>query len=124
RAQAANQGRDAALQLAGGPLGGLLLGVGGWLVGVAMTVCHVVAAVTAGMLRGTRSRVAKPENGDEDAAAKRVADGPAVDARDGLGFPSELSADAAAVAAPASAPAKTSAWAELREGFSWLLSRP
>ncbi|WP_194762932.1 MFS transporter [Microbacterium sp. UFMG61] len=124
RAQAANQGRDAALQLAGGPLGGLLLGVGGWLVGVAMTVCHVVAAVTAGMLRGTRSPTAVAHNGDEDAAAERVADGPAVDARDGLGFPSELSAEAAAVAAPATAPAKTGAWAELREGFSWLLSRP
>jgi predicted MFS family arabinose efflux permease len=51
RAQAANQGRDAALQLAGGPLGGLLLGVGGWLVGAVMTLCHVVAAVTASMLR-------------------------------------------------------------------------
>ncbi|KJL32049.1 MFS transporter [Microbacterium oxydans] len=50
RAQAANQGRDAALQLAGGPLGGLLLGVGGWLVGVVMTLCHVVAAVTAWLL--------------------------------------------------------------------------
>lgn len=129
RAQAANQGRDAALQLAGGPLGGLLLGAGGWLVGVAMTVCHVVAAVTAGMLRGTGSPMAAAQNGDEDAAAERVTDGPAVDARDGLGFPTELSAEAAAVAAPAvaapaSAPAKTGAWAELREGFSWLLSRP
>jgi len=50
RAQAANQGRDAALQLAGGPLGGLLLGVGGWLVGVVMTLCHAVAAVTAWLL--------------------------------------------------------------------------
>jgi MFS family permease len=50
RAQAANQARDAALQLAGGPLGGLLLGVGGWLVGVVMTLCHALAAVTAWML--------------------------------------------------------------------------
>ncbi|MCI1018617.1 MFS transporter [Microbacterium sp. C5A9] len=122
RAQAANQGRDAALQLAGGPLGGLLLGVGGWLVGVAMTLCHTVAAITAWMLRGrsTRAKALGSENADDAAAAGHVADGPAVDARDGLGFPTELSADAAAVAAPT----KTSAWAELREGFTWLFSRP
>lgn len=54
RAQAANQGRDAALQLAGGPLGGVLLGVGGWLVGLVMTVCHLIAALGAGMLERSR----------------------------------------------------------------------
>ncbi|WP_435748639.1 MFS transporter [Microbacterium sp. PMB16] len=97
RAQAANQGRDAALQLAGGPIGGLLLGVGGWLVGVAMTVCHAVAAVTAWML-GREARRA----GIVDAGAAE-ADGSAIDA------------------GPAP---KTSAWAELREGFGWLMSRP
>ncbi len=89
RAQAANQGRDAALQLAGGPLGGLLLGVGGWLVGVVMTLCHAVAALTAWML-GRQARRAG-----------------AVD-----------------VDAPTSATAKPNAWAEMREGFGWLLSRP
>lgn len=96
RAQAANQGRDAALQLAGGPLGGLLLGIGGWLVGVAMTACHLIAAITAWLLgRGAR--------------------------RDGIG---DTAADAEVDAgAPASAP-KPNAWAEIREGFSWLLSRP
>lgn len=100
RAQAANQGRDAALQLAGGPLGGLLLGIGGWLVGVAMTACHLIAAITAWLLgRGAR--------------------------RDGIG---DTAADAepdagADSGAPASAP-KPNAWAEIREGFSWLLSRP
>ena len=97
RAQAANQGRDAALQLAGGPIGGLLLGVGGWLVGVAMTVCHLVAAVTAWML------------GREARRAGIVDAGAAVDPE------------------PATAPeakARTTAWAELREGFGWLLSRP
>lgn len=51
RAQAANQGRDAALSLAGGPLGGVLLAAGGWLVGAAMTVCQVISATTSWILR-------------------------------------------------------------------------
>lgn len=96
RAQAANQGRDAALQLAGGPLGGLLLGVGGWLVGVVMTLCHLIAAVTAWML-GRRSAGAADENAD-DLLPDRPGD-------------EELAT-------------KPNAWAELREGFRWLLSRP
>ncbi|MER7448409.1 MFS transporter [Microbacterium sp. NPDC097977] len=125
RAQAANQGRDAALQLAGGPLGGLLLGAGGWLVGVVMTLCHAVAAVTAWMLKkeARRSRIvdAGADADREGADASRsVAAAPAVDARDGLGSPTELSAEAAVVAAPAT----PDAWSELREGFRWLLSRP
>ncbi|WP_101847799.1 MFS transporter [Zhihengliuella sp. ISTPL4] len=94
RAQAANQGRDAALQLAGGPLGGLLLGVGGWLVGVVMTACHLVAAVTAGLL-GRQTRRA----GIADTGAEEDAD-----------------LDAPVV--------RPNAWRELREGFAWLLSRP
>ncbi|MGS0561931.1 MFS transporter [Microbacterium aurugineum] len=94
RAQAANQGRDAALQLAGGPLGGLLLGVGGWLVGVAMTLCHAIAALTAWVL-GRQAR-----------RAGVVDEGAAQD-------------DSAAPAAR-----KPNAWAELREGFRWLFSRP
>ena len=97
RAQAANQGRDAALQLAGGPLGGLLLGVGGWLVGVVMTLCHAIAALTAWLL---------------GRQARRVDPGHAVDTTDDLGS-----------GTPAPAAPKTSAWAELREGFGWLLSR-
>ncbi len=51
RAQAANQARDAALQLAGGPIGGVLLVVGGWLVALVMTLCEVVSGVTAALLR-------------------------------------------------------------------------
>jgi len=95
RAQAANQGRDAALQLVGGPLGGLLLGVGGWLIGVAMTVCQLVAAVTSWMLgRGARAASA-------DSSAVVPAEAPE----------------------PASS-AVTSAWTELRTGFAWLFSRP
>lgn len=93
RAQAANQGRDAALQLAGGPLGGLLLGVGGWLVGLVMTLCHAVAAVTAWMLGRQARRAGVVDAGaDEDVVLPETA--------------------------------KPNAWAELREGFSWLLSRP
>ena len=94
RAQAANQGRDAVLQLAGGPLGGLLLGVGGWLVGVAMTLCHAVAAVTAWMLGRQTRRAGVLDTGAAEA---------------------DVTADPAA---------KPNAWAELREGFGWLLSRP
>ncbi|WOF23208.1 MFS transporter [Microbacterium betulae] len=54
RAQAANQGRDALLSLVGGPLGGVLLAAGGWLVGAAMTLCQLVAAATAWALRRGR----------------------------------------------------------------------
>ncbi|MGH3689964.1 MAG: MFS transporter [Microbacterium sp.] len=93
RAQAANQGRDAALQLAGGPLGGLLLGVGGWLVGVVMTLCHAIAALTAWMLGRQARRAGVVDAGaDEDDAPTMTA--------------------------------KPNAWAEMREGFGWLLSRP
>ncbi|WP_300268221.1 hypothetical protein [Microbacterium sp.] len=38
RAQAANQGRNAVLDLAGGPLGGVLLAVGAWLIGAVMAL--------------------------------------------------------------------------------------
>ncbi len=99
RAQAANQGRDAALQLAGGPLGGLLLGVGGWLVGVVMTLCHAIAALTAWMLGRQVRRAGMIDTGADDVA--------------------ELST----VVEPGVA-VKPNAWAELREGFGWLLSRP
>lgn len=132
RAQAANQGRDAALQLAGGPLGGLLLGVGGWLVGAVMTLCHAIAAVTAWMLQKEVRRAGivdagavglrvgdDRENPEHPVDAGRVTAGLAVDAADGLGFPADSSADAAVAA-----PARTSAWAEMREAFVWLFSRP
>ncbi|WP_217178916.1 MFS transporter [Streptomyces sp. AC495_CC817] len=112
RAQAANQGRDAALQLAGGPLGGLLLGVGGWLVGVVMTACHLVAAATAWMLRREVRAAGMVDSGaDADATGsdEHAIDAPGV--------------EGAAAPAPATA-AKPNAWREIREGFGWLLSRP
>ncbi|EQM75713.1 MFS transporter [Microbacterium maritypicum] len=99
RAQAANQGRDAALQLAGGPLGGLLLGVGGWLVGVVMTLCHAIAALTAWMLGRQVRRAGMIDTGAGDVAEPSTAVEPGV-------------------------AVKPNAWAELREGFGWLLSRP
>jgi len=119
RAQAANQGRDAALQLAGGPLGGLLLGVGGWLVGAVMTLCHAIAALTAWMLGRQARRAglvdtgAVDDNADDPNEAPRVEGGRAVGGADDLGS-----------GAPTAPATKPNAWAELREGFRWLLSRP
>lgn len=73
RAQAANQGRDALLQLAGGPLGGLLLAAGAWVVGAAMVVCQSIAGLTAWML-GRRDPVRtadEPVEADAGAAAPK-----------------------------------------------------
>lgn len=94
RAQAANQARDAALQLAGGPLGGALLVVGGWLVGAVMAVCHLVAAVAASLI-------------------PRVS-GPAA--------PEPATATASA-SLPEGGTRKPNAFREIREGFTWLFSR-
>ncbi|TDE91633.1 MFS transporter [Occultella glacieicola] len=104
RAQAANQGRDAALQLAGGPLGGALLAAGAWVVAVVMTACHLVAAITAWRLGRSAP----------DPGATRTGTGP----------------DPTHPAHPADPPAPEAvsgpapnALAELRAGFAWLLSR-
>lgn len=51
RAQAANQARDAAVNLAGGPAGGALLAGGAWLVALGAAGAHVAALVTAVILR-------------------------------------------------------------------------
>ncbi|MBZ2198137.1 MFS transporter [Occultella gossypii] len=107
RAQAANQGRDAVLQLAGGPLGGALLAVGGWVVGAAMTACHLIAAITAWLL-GRSSRAAEVN--------------PTAEAR----VPADPGVPDTPAATPATAGARTpepNALAELRAGFAWLLSR-
>ncbi len=105
RAQAANQGRDAALQLTAGPLGGLLLGVGAWLVGVVMTVCYALAAASAWLL----GRAVRDDAGasvppvDDDAARSPREGGPTE------GAPAERGPNALR---------------EIREGFAWLFSRP
>ena len=134
RAQAANQGRDAVLQLAGGPLGGVLLAAGAWLIGAAMAVCHLVAAATAWMLQRSAAASTVPpasENGDESARRRGVDARRAEDTPDGPGFPDEAAgdtrADAAAsdtgLVAAAIAVGKPNALREVREGFGWLFSR-
>ncbi|MDP3952265.1 MFS transporter [Microbacterium sp.] len=149
RAQAANQGRDAVLQLAGGPLGGVLLAVGAWLIGAAMAVSHLIAMVTAWMLRrsapgddgphgaDTLKAASTGENPDELARPRSVAPRHAGATPDGPGFPSR-GADAAAsesaeadrtasevgLAAAAVAIGRPNALREIAEGFRWLISRP
>ncbi|CAM3414861.1 MFS transporter [Occultella aeris] len=104
RAQAANQGRDAMLQLAGGPLGGALLAVGGWVVGAAMTACQLIAAITAWLLgRSSPATEARPS------PDVRVRADPEV--------------PAAASTAGDAPTTERNALAELRAGFAWLLSR-
>ncbi|MDT0157690.1 MFS transporter [Microbacterium sp. ARD32] len=93
RAQAANQARDAALQLAGGPIGGALLVVGGWLVGAVMTVCHLVSAVSAALI----PRLRGAERADAEAASGSAASALPVVERNAL--------------------------REIRDGFAWLFSR-
>jgi len=139
RAQAANQGRDAVLQLAGGPLGGVLLAAGAWLIGAAMAVCHVVAMATAWMLRRSTPDTVEPttgENPDDVARLQRVAPQHAGTTPAGLGFPNE-NLDAAASDATAPNPAapdvglaaaavtigRPNALREIAEGFRWLFSR-
>ncbi len=99
RAQAANQGRDAALQLAGGPLGGLLLGIGGWAVGVVMTLCHAIAALTAWMLGRQARRAGVVDTGAARRKRRRTRttrgawwQNTAVAATDDLGFGTSASA--------------------------------
>ena len=154
RAQAANQARDAALQLAGGPIGGALLVVGGWLVGVVMAVCHLISAVTAAAiprLRGADAVVASEisdaagadaagaDNAGQDAASAGLPMSesspmigvPAPDVVPGIAASGSIAAEADADAALAAASAvsaasvtKPNALREIREGFAWLFSRP
>lgn len=119
RAQAANQGRDAALQLAGGPLGGILLAAGTWVIGVVMTAAYGFAALTAWMLARATRRASAARSLDDSVAAS----GFAIDVRPGptSGVASDEDAAMATVAeeAPASGMAR-----EIRAGFRWLFSRP
>ncbi len=127
RAQAANQGRDAALQLAGGPLGGLLLGFGTWVIGAAMAVGYALATTTAWVLRSILARADATENPDEVASDRRVTGGHADEATDALGSPTGPDAEAGRgpqVGEGAQPAEKPNAWAEIRAGFRWLFSRP
>lgn len=126
RAQAANQGRDAVLQLAGGPLGGVLLAAGAWLIGAAMAVLHLIATITAWMLLRTAEAGNRDDLLDDRRVAPRHADADADAAMDGPGFPggeSEAAASTGLVAA-AVAVGKPNALREVAEGFRWLFSRP
>lgn len=132
RAQAANQGRDAVLQLAGGPLGGVLLAAGAWLIGAAMAFFHLVAAATAWMLQRSARTVADPasrkpdDHGVSSPVSPRHADD--TDDRLGLGTNDVTEADAAAsdtgLIAAAVAIGRPHAMREIAEGFRWLFSRP
>ena len=108
RAQAANQAREAVLQLAGGPLGGALLVAGGWLVGAVMAACHGIAALTAALI----PRLPAPP-------APTVLATEATVAAEAEATTHEEETDAAA-APPAAA---RNAAREIREGIVWLFSR-
>ncbi|MFT3942982.1 MAG: MFS transporter [Ancrocorticia sp.] len=112
-AQAANQGRDAALQLAGGPLGGALLAVGSWLVGAVMTLSHLLSALAAAALR-------RPMNDDGDRQLKNESAN--LGAETTVGEAVVVDTSETNLTTPETAP--STAWAEIREGFAWLLSRP
>lgn len=83
RAQAANQARDAAVQLAGGPLGGALLGVGGWLVGVGIAVGHAVSFLTSVALK---RRIPKNMQRPTEREAERKEASAFAEAKDGIAW--------------------------------------
>lgn len=74
RAMSANQGRDAALAMGGGPLGGLLLGVGPVVALGAAAGAHVLAAVSALGMRGSFAPAARPE-GHRASVRREAAEG-------------------------------------------------
>lgn len=131
RAQAANQGRDAALQLASGPLGGVLLAAGAWVVGAVMTAAYAFAALTGWMLQ--RSTHGKTD-ASRDGATAGSAGASAGDAGSAAsGFDIEVRAGAAsavssdedvAIATVAEDVPERGMLREIREGFRWLFSRP
>jgi MFS family permease len=138
RAQAANQGRDALMQLAGGPLGGMLLAVGAWLIGAAMAVCHLIAAATAWVLQRSVAASAPLSAPAPATPSSRIPDAGGVSASEssghagaahdrlGIGAGQGRESDAAdtGLLAAAVAAGKPNALREIGEGFRWLFSRP
>lgn len=117
-AQAANQGRDAALQLAGGPIGGALLAVSSWLVGAVMTLSHLLSALTAAALP-------LPTNNDGDHRLENESANLNEAPETGEGKSGVDQSDRAAHSQVTTTEVTPStAWAEIHEGFTWLLSRP
>ncbi|WP_167131518.1 MFS transporter [Paramicrobacterium chengjingii] len=85
RAQAANQGRGAAIQLAGGPLGGALLAVGGWLVALVAAASYGISAVGAWMLgRDEAPKMTEPQPSTTPTAVLRQS--ALVEAREGFAW--------------------------------------
>lgn len=79
-AQAANQGRSAAIQLISGPVAGFLLGIGSWLIACTMLISNVVAGITAWVVGRLAPNARDPRpnaSSEEDTSKKRslVADG-------------------------------------------------
>lgn len=74
RAMSANQGRDAALAMGGGPLGGFLLGVGPVLALGAAAGAHLLAALAALRMRGSFAPAARPE-GHRASVRREAAEG-------------------------------------------------
>ncbi|MGO1590920.1 MAG: MFS transporter [Ancrocorticia sp.] len=113
RAQAANQARDAALQIAGNPIGGFLLGIGGWMIGAVMGLAHLLSAATAVILgrMGDRASDGQPIEHVEMGREKDVPKSGAAAAPDMQTAEPPL-------------PSKPNAFSEIKEAFGWLFSRP
>ncbi|OMH32294.1 MFS transporter [Tersicoccus sp. Bi-70] len=99
-AVAANQGRDAVVSLAGGPIGGLLMAVGHAIPFVATAVLHAISAVAVLRIRA--------------------------DLRPGAGAATDADADADESSQPGTpASVARAGWVrEAWEGFAWLARRP
>lgn len=132
RAQAANQARDAAIGLAGGPLGGVLLAAGAWLVGAAMALCQLVSLITSAILRGSlrRSTTADPSPELNEPAAPSsglAGDRAPIEAHDlgdGARSSDAHSGPERAAAGSPEEPHRRSMWADAKEGLLWLIRRP
>lgn len=81
RAQAANQARGASIGLIAGPLGGMLLAVGGWLVALVALFCHLVGFVAAWMLR---TSIADGRGGPAEGGASVPHGSALIEIRDGF----------------------------------------
>lgn len=127
RAQAANQARNAILRLGATPLGGVLLAIGGWLIGVAMLASSLLEAGAALVLAQMRKTDAVAgRTGDPEApgdADHRQASGGAPQASGGAPLASAVTADAANHADDPIIASRPNALAATRESVTWLMQR-
>lgn len=112
KAQSLNNGRDAALDLAGAPVGGVLIGGGLWVPFVANALLNLLEAVAS--LRITKYW---HRGGRLNAEGRALADDEATEATDGT-TEAEGAVDGAKTQSKASAPHY---WREMASGFRWLL---